>query len=814
MVIAVALASLPAQANAQPRPPLTKSMTQALAAAGVGDDVKVTTTSEKTIVFLEVDDIDIEQTNRFIEEFQARNDRLSDAFKDEFNRWEEQLPGDPPAQWIDFDGELVAEPTGISLRVPTEYVTPNASFWQQFLATATGILVMLLARTSCYAFFEVGAPLAGPVCAGVGAFLGAFVAKFILMVIDHRLGDPKAWGEAFAVGILAAAGAVGWEAGLGGWAKTQARPLFVKISDAIRGWWKDAADFLQNMTNSMVDRLIELARSRGWEVARTLRPMGLGSSSTYGEGSSDGNGYRDSADQGFQRLISQRRLSGASGAQVTGAKDDTPLVDWVGSVQVGTMADREIEGWGGYTIDLIADKAKCAVKTYQPNLITLMAGGNDVIQNATDGAIDRLERLIRQVSADAPGVTVLVAGTQPFRDAARRARGNAFTAQIPAMVNRLVGSGLRVVYADISGLQDGDVGWDGVHANDQGYDKIAAAFVQAAGTAMSRGWVYTPNPQASDEWSNPCGLRDDGRGKPVPGPAPNKLGEGWDDAGVINWTEYPSTNRFWVVDINKDRKAEFVTVYPDQTFRFWWNSGPSGEGWMPFVEGNNSYRPPGGSVGNMLRFADLDGDGFPDCAVVHLNGNIDAYTWKADAPSGQRMCKQKYDGIAGVHAKDGPVKIVPPTRIRFADITGGGRDDYLLIEPDGTTTAWYNRGFQFQRPTRYWLDWADPVKIANALKFPREIRYADINGDDRADRLLITPSGGARAWINEGVKGGGGTYRDIGRITADPGLPPKDIQLADMDGDGKDDFLRIGWTGVTHLWLNRLPPSYFKTFHP
>ncbi|WP_203814661.1 FG-GAP repeat domain-containing protein [Paractinoplanes tereljensis] len=84
----------------------------------------------------------------------------------------------------------------------------------------------------------------------------------------------------------------------------------------------------------------------------------------------------------------------------------------------------------------------------------------------------------------------------------------------------------------------------------------------------------------------------------------------------------------------------------------------------------------------------------------------------------------------------------------------------------------------------------------------------------RADRILITATGGARAWINEGPRGASGTFRDIGRIAGDSGLPPADIQFADMDGDGKADFSRIGWTGVTHTWLNKLPADYFKVFHP
>ncbi|MFD4350385.1 FG-GAP-like repeat-containing protein [Streptomyces coelicoflavus] len=528
------------------------------------------------------------------------------------------------------------------------------------------------------------------------------------------------------------------------------------------------------------------------------RTMALGSSTTYGQRSSDGNGYRDTADAGFRGLVRD--------------------VDWVGSVRVGTMPDRDVEGWPGYRISEIAGKAQCSVKTYQPNVITLIAGGNDVIQDYhLDGAIGRLGDLVRQVSADAPGVTVLVAGVQPFRDAGTDARGDTFTKQVPGLVHDLVEDGIHAVYTDITGLGPAEVGSDGIHPNDQGYEKIGDAFVDAVRQAKDKGWIQKPNPQAPDAGSHPCGLKDDGSGTGGAEPTkPDKLGPGWDDRGVIQSRQFPSSNRFWMVDVNKDRKAEFVTVDKDQNFRFWWNGGPSGEKWVPFVEGKNSYKPSAGAVGNQLRFADIDGDGFPDCMVVDLTGRVSVHTWKADNPAGARMCMNKYDGVGSVFSK-GPTgdrpDIDPSTKIRFADVTGGGRDDYLLIEPNGTTTAWYNKGFQTKGGREY-LDWTAPQRISGALELPREIRYADINGDRRADRILITARGGARAWINEGAKGAGGKFRDIGRIAGDAEVPPKDVQFADVDGDGKADFLRIGWTGVAHAWLNKLAPDYFKEFHP
>ncbi|MFI0422980.1 NPP1 family protein [Spongiactinospora sp. 9N601] len=546
--------------------------------------------------------------------------------------------------------------------------------------------------------------------------------------------------------------------------------------------------------------------------AREIRVMGLGSSSVVGEGSTHGNGFRADADRGFGEIADRN-----AGVPNPGSDASTPRVDWVGSRRVGTMADREMEGWGGRVISEIAGKASCPVRTYQPNLITLLAGGNDVIYDQMDGAIGRLENLIKQVMTDAPGVTVLVAGMQPFHDAARNARGEAFTAQISDLVKRLAEDGLHVVYADTTGLDRADVGSDGIHATDAGYRKIADAFVKAARQANDRKWILPPNAQAPNAGSHPCGMEDLGSGaEEVEETNPNKLGPNWDDRGVIQDVQYPSSTRFMMVDINKDRKAEFVTVDKDQNVRFWWNSGPSGRKWVPFVEGTHSIKPDPGAIGNQLRFGDVDGDGFPDCMIVDLTGRIFVRTWKGENPAGSRMCMKKYDGIASVFSNGSTgdrLKTDPATKIRFADVTGGGRDDYLLIQPDGTTTAWYNRDFQ-NKDGRKWLDWTPPQNISRALKLPREIRYADINGDKRADRVLITANGGARAWINEGAKGAGGKLRDIGRIAGDADVPPKDVQIADIDGDGKADFLRIGWTGVTHAWLNRLPANYFDTFHP
>ncbi|MFD8823401.1 protein kinase [Streptomyces sp. NPDC059605] len=289
-------------------------------------------------------------------------------------------------------------------------------------------------------------------------------------------------------------------------------------------------------------------------------------------------------------------------------------------------------------------------------------------------------------------------------------------------------------------------------------------------------------------------------------------GADWEGRGVIQPMKFPSTSTFRMVNINpEDPKAEFVVVDKDKTFRFWWNNGPSGTGWKSFTPGKNSYTPPAGAEDGTLHFGYIDGDDFPDCLVVSPDGRMTVRTWKGESPEGARMCMNDYTGTPDVFSEgatgDRP-SVAPKARIRFADITGGGRDDYLLIEPDGTTRAWYNRDFQSANGREY-LDWAPPEDIDGVRKEPEEILYADIDGDLRDDRVLITAEGGALAWLNKGDKGAGGRFREIGRIAEDSGVPPQDVQLADVDGDHRADFLHIERNGVVHAWLNRIDPERF-----
>lgn len=121
------------------------------------------------------------------------------------------------------------------------------------------------------------------------------------------------------------------------------------------------------------------------------------------------------------------------------------------------------------------------------------------------------------------------------------------------------------------------------------------------------------------------------------------------------------------------------------------------------------------------------------------------------------------------------------------DLNNDGRADYIWLDKDGGATAFINTrgGSRGLAPT-----WINVGQIATGVGAPRsEILFADLNGDGKADYLRIHPKTGAlEVWFNTGS---GGAYM-VGDGT----------RFADMDGDGLDDYLAVSPSGAIELWRN------------
>lgn len=207
-------------------------------------------------------------------------------------------------------------------------------------------------------------------------------------------------------------------------------------------------------------------------AASALRVMPLGDSITDGVGSSTGNGYRGPL---WDRL-------GSGGYSL----------DFVGTSRAGSMADPDNEGHSGWRIDQIDSLANASLSRYRPNVVTLMIGTNDLGQNyQVPTAPARLNSLIDRVVAASPDATVLVASLVVSTNPTVEANRGWFNQQIPGIVQAKQAAGKHVRQVDMGALTAGDLA-DGLHPNDAGYRKMAAAFDSGIRAADSAGWIREP----------------------------------------------------------------------------------------------------------------------------------------------------------------------------------------------------------------------------------------------------------------------------------------------------------------------------------
>lgn len=188
--------------------------------------------------------------------------------------------------------------------------------------------------------------------------------------------------------------------------------------------------------------------------ARPIRIMALGDSITLGAGSSTGAGYRGELERRLARYH----------------------VDFVGSQHSGALPDPDHEGHPGWRIDQLAAAVDGWIAAYQPDVVLLHIGTNDLNQDyQTATAPQRLGALLDQLRADRPATMILVAQLVPATAAAVQARIAAFNAALPAIA---AARGSHVKLVDLSGLSTSDM-HDTLHPNDSGYAVMAARWSEA-----------------------------------------------------------------------------------------------------------------------------------------------------------------------------------------------------------------------------------------------------------------------------------------------------------------------------------------------
>ncbi|KAL5335544.1 hypothetical protein BJX70DRAFT_401448 [Aspergillus crustosus] len=204
-----------------------------------------------------------------------------------------------------------------------------------------------------------------------------------------------------------------------------------------------------------------------------------------------------------------------------------------------------------------------------------------------------------------------------------------------------------------------------------------------------------------------------------------------------------------------------------------------------------------------LHFGDWDGDGLCDIlAVGRHTGYVEWWrnTWtegKAsptfDGPrwavnDGLHLCTEGWGITLNDHG------------LRFADLDGDGRVDYLCMEKDGRTYAHLNKADEG-------LVWKDQVKLPPGNHFDRaNFHFADVTGDGRADLIWVNKfDATGRVWRNDGftpASGSSMTWKPLGNRFKGYGRG-QNIHFPKLGKLGRADYHDVyPQTAYANTWFN------------
>ncbi|EPE08332.1 carbohydrate esterase family 3 protein [Ophiostoma piceae UAMH 11346] len=173
-----------------------------------------------------------------------------------------------------------------------------------------------------------------------------------------------------------------------------------------------------------------------------------------------------------------------------------------------------------------------------------------------------------------------------------------------------------------------------------------------------------------------------------------------------------------------------------------------------------------------VRYADIDGDRRVDYLCMELNGRTTGWLNKADGMESLGQVKRSENYDRANH--------------RFADVNGDGLADFLWVDKfTGDATVWYNLGHKPDGGSNW--GWYSQGKAYNGNARGTNMFWPNLGGLGRADMFNVEPKTGY-GWVNFNTCGsttGGSSNGDDGDIV-DPGLPkpPDDGDKGAYNGGG------------------------------
>ncbi len=195
--------------------------------------------------------------------------------------------------------------------------------------------------------------------------------------------------------------------------------------------------------------------------------MPLGDSITEGTGSSAGTGgYRDD----LYTLLNNNAVS----------------FDFVGSYNDGISPDPNHEGIDGATAEAINDTILNWLSTYQPNIVLLHIGTNNIPSEDNSVTISAIESILDKIHNFNSNTFILFSSVIPQTDAIRNQKVNDLNARIKELFYNKLSIGYNIYYVGNNEVFNAQPNWastlmsaDGFHPNDDGYHIMAQVFLNA-----------------------------------------------------------------------------------------------------------------------------------------------------------------------------------------------------------------------------------------------------------------------------------------------------------------------------------------------